>query len=59
MDLLAKGTPEQVEELIRYRFEKLKPTKNYLISSSNSITNNMKEENVKMMIKTIEEYGYY
>lgn len=59
MDLLAGGTPNQIEDLIVDRFEKLKPTQNYLISSSNSLTDNMKEENVRAMIKAIEKYGYY
>lgn len=59
MQILIKGKPEEVEELIIDRFEKLKPTQNYLISSSNSITDNMKVENVKKMIECIENYGYY
>lgn len=59
MQLLSKGTPEEVEKLIVDRFEKLKPTQNYLISSSNSITDNMKVENVKKMMECIERYGYY
>jgi uroporphyrinogen decarboxylase len=59
MELLSRGTPDQVEDLIKERFERLKPTRNYLISSSNSLTDDMKEENVRAMIKAVKEHGWY
>jgi len=59
MDLLVHGIPEEVEDLVKERMERLKPTGNYLISSSNSLTDDMKPENVKAMILAIKKYGKY
>lgn len=59
MKLLVQGNPEKIEKLIIDRFKKLKSTQNYIISSSNSITDEMKVENIKKLIECIEKYGYY
>lgn len=59
MDLLVHGTPREIETLVKERMEKLKPTGNYLISSSNSLTDDMKPENVRTMISVIRKYGKY
>ena len=59
MDLLVHGMPKEVEDLVKERMERLKPTGNYLISSSNSLTDDMKPDNVKAMILAIKKYGKY
>lgn len=59
MELLVNGEPEEVDALIRERMERLKPSGNYLISSSNSLTDNMKVENIRAMIEAIDRYGWY
>lgn len=59
MNLLVNGTPSEIDALIKERMEKLKPSNNYLISSSNSLTDDMKPENIKAMIGAIDKYGWY
>ncbi len=59
MNLLIHGIPQDIDLLIKERMEKLKPSGNYIISSSNSLTDNMKPDNVKAMIESIDKYGWY
>jgi len=59
MQTLIGGTKAQVCDLIEERFEKMKPTGNYLVSSSNSLTDEMKPKNVRAMIWAINNYGWY
>ena len=59
MDLLVHGAPEEVKALVRERMQYLKPSVNYIISSSNSITDDMQPDNVRAMISAVREYGRY
>jgi hypothetical protein len=56
MKLLAEGTTEEVRELVRERIQCLAPGGGYLISSSNSITDYLREENVRAMIDAVDTY---
>ena len=53
MDLLVNGSQEDVARLVNERLQRLGPTENYIISSSNSLTDNMKPENIWAMIDAI------
>ncbi|GAF25325.1 uroporphyrinogen-III decarboxylase [Moorella thermoacetica Y72] len=60
VNLLCTGTPEQVEELVKFRIEKLRHNKGgYILSSSNSIPGFCKPENALAIGRAIERYGYY
>ncbi len=56
MGLLAQGTPAEVEALVRERIQRLAPAGGYMISSSNSITDYLKEENVRAMVDAVARY---
>ena len=58
MKLMATGSPEEVYEQVRERIQRLAPGGGYLISSSNSITNYLKEENVRAMRDAIARYRW-
>lgn len=59
MDTLVHGNPDDISKLVKTRMDSLKKTGNYIISSSNSLTDNMKPENVAAMISAIKKYGNY
>jgi len=59
MDDLVHKNPEDIKTQVKDRIERIGKDGRYIISSSNSLTDNMKPENVKAMIEAIEEYGYY
>jgi len=59
MTTLVRGEPDEIDALVKQRMDSLKDTGNWIISSSNSLTDDMKPENVKAMIKAIEKYGKY
>ncbi len=56
MTLMAEGTPAEVESLVRERIQRLAPGGGYMISSSNSITDYLKEENVRAMVNAVAKY---
>jgi uroporphyrinogen decarboxylase len=58
MTLMAEGTPEEVKALVRERIQRLAPGGGYLISSSNSITDYLKEGNVRAMIEAVARYRH-
>lgn len=58
MGLMAEGTPAQVEALVKERIQRLAPGGGYLISSSNSITDYLKEENVRAMVEAVRRYRH-
>lgn len=58
MILMANGTPDEVSAQVRERIRTLAPDGGYLISSSNSITDYLKEENVRAMRDTINQYRW-
>jgi uroporphyrinogen decarboxylase len=59
MDLLATGTPAQVREEVRERIALLGPGYGYLLSSSNSIADFCRAENVVAMVEAVKEFGRY
>ena len=59
VDLLGRGTPEQVKELTLKRLKTLAPGGGYALGSSNSIAIGTKMENYYMMLNTLYEYGRY
>ncbi|MGQ9632165.1 MAG: uroporphyrinogen decarboxylase family protein [bacterium] len=59
MDLLARGTPEEVRQEVKERIALMGPGYGYLISSSNSIAEYCKPENVVAMVEAIKEFGRY
>ena len=54
---LAHGTPEEIGTQVRDRIEKIGAGGGYIISSSNSLTDDMKPENVLAMGEAIRRYG--
>jgi uroporphyrinogen decarboxylase len=59
LDLLSRGTKEQVRELTKNTVTTLAPGGGYCAGSSNSIPDYVPIENYKTMIETICEYGKY
>ncbi len=54
VDLLARGTPEQVRAQVRELIDKLGPDGGYCIGSGNSIPEYVKTENYLAMIETVK-----
>ena len=59
VDLLHRGTAEEVVQDTKKHLKILGPGGGYVVSSSNSIVRTMKPENYKAMLKTTLEYGRY
>jgi len=59
VDLLSRGTPEQVRQEVQERITQLGPGYGYLLSSSNSITDYCLPENVWAMLEALRDYGNY
>ena len=59
MDTLARGTPEEVRAEVRDRIALFGPGNGYLLSSSNSIAEYCRAENVVEMVAAMKEYGAY
>jgi uroporphyrinogen decarboxylase len=59
MDDLVHETPADIAAQVRDRTETIGQGGGYIISSSNSLTADMKVENVRAMAEAIEEYGRY
>jgi len=57
-DLVHKGPPD-IESQVRERIETIGARGGYILSSSNSLTDNMKPENVRAMSAAIRKYGTY
>jgi len=58
MDDLVHAEPAHIEQQVRDLLETLGPGGGYLLSSSNSITDDMKPENVRAMITALDLYGW-
>ena len=56
---LTLGTPEEVEQEVKDRIEKVGKGGGYIISSANSITNYCKPENIRAMASAVEKYRRY
>jgi len=59
IDLLAKGTPKQVEEYVKKEIKIIGPGGGLIIASSHSINPGISFENYKTMIDTTKKYGKY
>lgn len=59
MDDLVHRQPEDIREQVRQRIERIGDGGGYIISSSNSLTADMKLENVRAMAAAIREFGPY
>lgn len=59
MEDLINGTPEEIVAQVRSRIETIGAGGGYIVSSSNSLTANMKPENVRAMSRAIQRYGRY
>ena len=56
---LTRGTPDEVDALVKERIRALAPGGGYAVSSSNSIPEYVKPENYKAMIEAVKKYGKY
>jgi uroporphyrinogen decarboxylase len=56
---LEAGTQEEVDQDVREKIKILGPGYRYILSSSNSITENVKPENLRAMMSALEKYGKY
>jgi uroporphyrinogen decarboxylase len=59
VDLLLRGTPEEVEEDTKKHLKELGPGGGYVLGSSNSIHRTIKAENYRAMLDTALKYGNY
>jgi uroporphyrinogen decarboxylase len=59
VDLLHRGTAEEVAQDTKRHLKLLGPGGGYVVSSSNSIVRTMKPENYKAMLETTRKYGKY
>ncbi len=59
VDLLARGTPDQVADLVRRRIRDVGPGGGYALGSSNSIPEYVKVENYRTMVQVAIEEGSY
>ena len=59
VDLLHRGTPEEVEEDTKRHLKFLGSGGGYIVSSSNSIVRTIKPENYRAMLETVWKYGKY
>jgi hypothetical protein len=59
MDDLVHKRPEDIRAQVRDRIERIGAGGGYIISSSNSLTADMKDENVRAMAEAIRDFGVY
>jgi uroporphyrinogen decarboxylase len=59
IDTLTLGTPDDVREEVRQRIREMAYGGGYLVSSSNSVTEYCRPENVRAMIDAVREFGSY
>jgi uroporphyrinogen decarboxylase len=56
---LSRGTPEDVEAVVRERIARLAPGGGYILSSGNSVPEYVPLENFKAMLSAGHTYGRY
>lgn len=56
---LVSGAPEGIERQVRERIEVIGKGGGYILSSSNSLTDDMLPGNVRAMIRALDRYGWY
>ncbi len=59
VDLLLRGTPEEIEEDTKKHLRELGPGGGYVLGSSNSIHRTIRAENYRAMLDTALKYGKY
>ena len=59
VELLASGTPEEIEADVKKHMEIMKPGNGYVIASSHSIVNYIPHSNVITYFNAIHKYGAY
>jgi len=59
VDRLARGTPEEIDSLVKDRIERLAPGGGYCVGSSNTIPEYVSLENYKAMLNAALKYGNY
>ncbi len=59
MDLLARGTPDQVRDLVRQRIRTLAPGGGYAVGANPGVTDYVRPENYEAMRQTVFELGAY
>lgn len=59
VDILSRGTPLEVENLVKERINVLKPGGGYMLGSSNSVCDYVKPKNYVTMMNTSWVYGKY
>lgn len=57
MDILSRGTPEQIVEATRYLIEKVAPGGGYALGSGNSLSKYVSVTNYRAMLETARKYG--
>ena len=57
VDLLTRGTPEQVAQATRWLLENVAPGGGFALGSGNSITKHMPPENYRAMLDTVRDCG--
>lgn len=56
---LTRGTPAEVDALVREKIKKLAPGGGYGVAASNSIPDYVKPENFRAMVAAVKKYGRY
>lgn len=59
VDLISRGTPESVADLVKKRIEQVAPGGGYCLGSSNSVPDYANVENYLAMVRTALEVGKY
>ena len=59
MDVLSRGTPDEVAELVKRNLRDIAPGGGYVVGASNSIPEYIPFNNYNAMRKTALEYGHY
>lgn len=59
MEDLVHRQPLEIEQQVRDRIEKIGAGGGYILSSSNSLTDNMKPENIWAMSQALQRYGWH
>ena len=57
MDLLTRGTPEQVAQAAKFLIQKVAPGGGFALGSGNSVARYVPLENYKAMLDTVRKYG--
>jgi len=56
-EIMARGTPQQVEEECRWRIELVKPHGGFILSTGCAISPNVPEANLRAMLESARKYG--